>query len=267
MAPRLAFLAITAFWVTMNVWLWHDQYGGSQADDFDVPPELVWHKILTAPDSSSLSVYAHNERTGYCEFSTGVGQQMANLDEDRPPPAGLVARAGYQIHFSGNVALGGFTNRLKFDTRITFRTAREWSELALRLTTRNGMAEIHSVATNQTVRLRFNSDGMVYQHDLTFTELTNPGTLMRLIFGNWTDFLPGDMDFAELAAIRSTTPTWQWTARRTRLLIGSEKVPIYRLQTSLLGRTLTLDVSTLGDVLRVELPGEFEARIDELNRP
>jgi hypothetical protein len=267
MAHRLAFLALAAFWVTMNVWLWHDQYGGNDSDDFDVPPELVWHKILTAPDASSLSVYSANERMGYCEFSTGVGQQMATLDEDRPPPAGLVARAGYQIHFSGNVALGGFTNRLKFDTRVTFRTTREWSELSLRLTTRSGMAEIHSLATNQSVRVRFNSDGMVYQHDLPFAELTNPSTLMRLLFGNWADFLPGDFDLPELAAVRNAAPAWQWTARRTRLLIGSEKVPIYRLQTSLLGRTLTLDVSTLGDVLQLRLPGEFEARIDELNRP
>ena len=60
---------------------------------------------------------------GYCEFSTGVGQQMAALDEDRPPPEGLVARAGYQIHLAGNVALGDFTNRLKFDGARPFSTA------------------------------------------------------------------------------------------------------------------------------------------------
>ena len=38
-------------------------------------------------------------------------------------------------------------------------------------------------------------------------------------------------------------------------------------ESALLGRPLTIDVSTLGEILRVQLPGEFDARIDELNRP
>ena len=59
----------------------------------------------------------------------------------------------------------------------------------------------------------------------------------------------------------------EWDARRTRMKIGSESVPVYRLETSVLGHTVGVDVSTLGEILRVQLPGNFTAIIDELNKP
>jgi hypothetical protein len=86
--------------------------------------DLVCRKILTAPDASSLSVYQDGQKMGFCEFSTSIQQEMANLDENNPPPEGLVASAGYQIRLNGNVAFGDFTNRVKFDGRISnFRRA------------------------------------------------------------------------------------------------------------------------------------------------
>ncbi|HEV2693745.1 MAG TPA: hypothetical protein VG347_12710, partial [Verrucomicrobiae bacterium] len=88
MTARLTFAGIAVFWVTMNILLWRMEYG-TRGGDTPVPFELVWRKILTAPDASSLSVYQRSERMGYAEFSTSVGQSMAALDEDKPPPEGL----------------------------------------------------------------------------------------------------------------------------------------------------------------------------------
>ena len=112
MIPRLAFLLIAAFWVAMNVLLWRAEYG-SHGGGIPVPVDLVCRKILTAPDASSLTVYQDGQKTGFCEFSTSVEQEMAKLDEDKPPPEGIVARAGYQIRLDGNVAFGDFTNRVQ----------------------------------------------------------------------------------------------------------------------------------------------------------
>ena len=56
MSARLTFFAIAAFWLTMNVLLWQAEYG-SHGGEMDVPPQIVWRKILTAPDASSLTVY------------------------------------------------------------------------------------------------------------------------------------------------------------------------------------------------------------------
>ena len=65
-------------------------------------------------------------------------------------------------------------------------------------------------------------------------------------------------DYSDLPA--STSP--EWTASRTRVKIGTEAVPVYKLKTLLLGREITVIVSTLGELLRVELPGGIIARID-----
>ena len=149
-----------------------------------MPLELVWRKILTAPDASSLSVYQNHERTGYCEFATSVGQQMATVDADKPPPEGLVKQAGYQIHLSGNVALNDFTNRLKFAGRVQFASVSAWEEVTLKVSSRLTSVEIHALATNQTVQLKINSEGAVWEREVTLADLKNPGSLARALLGN-----------------------------------------------------------------------------------
>jgi hypothetical protein len=258
---RLTFLAIAAFWLMMNALLWRQEFGGHSGDT-PVPTALVWHKILTAPDASSLTVYQGNDRMGYAEFSTGVGQEMATVDADRPPQESLVKRAGYQIHLAGNVALGDFTNRLKFDGRIQFANTRQWRELNLKIIARLAVVEIHSFASNQTVHVRVRAEGAELERDLTFADLQNPAALLRAFAGNLADSLLGAVELPALNAAAGAQQM-EWRASRTRVKIGSEFVPVYRLQTEVLGQNLTVDVSTLGEILRVRLPGDFCARIDE----
>jgi hypothetical protein len=83
-----------------------------------VPLDLVCRKILTAPDASSLSVYQDGQKWASANFPPASSRKWPMLDEDNPPPEGLVARAGYQIRLTGNVAFGDFTNRVKFDGRV-----------------------------------------------------------------------------------------------------------------------------------------------------
>jgi hypothetical protein len=265
MPARLTFLAIAAFWLTMNVLLWRAEYG-SHSGGTPVPVELVWRKILTAPDASSLSVYQNGDRTGYCELSTSVGQEMAAADADRPPPAGLVRQAGYQIHLAGNIALGDFTNRVKFDGRLNFSPAREWREIELKISSHQVVVEIHSLATNQTVHLKINSGGGMLEKDLSFADLQNPSALVRALMGNVADTLFGALDLPDLAAT-SAAQKLEWRASRTRVKIGTEAVPVYRIETDVLGRDVLMDISTLGEILRVELPGGISARIDEWGKP
>lgn len=265
MIPRLTFIAFAAFWVTMNVLLWRMEYG-SQGGDIPVPLQLVWRKILTAPDASSLSVYQNGDRTGYCELSTSVGQQMATMDENKPPPEGFGTRTGYQLHFAGNIALGDFTNRLKFDGRIQFSTKRAWEEINFKITSHLATVEIHSVATNQTVHVRVISDDESTERDLPFSDLENPNALIRAFTGNFADALLGSMDLPDFMSDAGGQKI-QWLSRRTRIKIGSESVPVYRLETSVLGRPISVDVSTLGEILRIRMPGNVTAIIDELNKP
>lgn len=265
MTARLTFLAITGFWLTMNVLLWRAEYG-AHAGDTPVPVALVWRKILTAPDASSLSVYQKSDRMGYCEVSTGIGQEMANADADKLPPDNLVKRVGYQLHLAGNVSFGDFTNRVKFDGQLRFSNLHQWRELTLKVTTRMAVVEIHSLATNQMIHVKITSDSEVMERNLAIADLQNPTALLHAFVGDFADPLLGTMDLPDFKTMAGDQPL-EWTAIRTRVKIGAEAVPIYRLETSVLGHDVVVDCSTLGEVLRVDLPGNISARIDEWLRP
>jgi len=122
------------------------------------------------------------------------------------------------------------------------------------------------VATNEVVHVKIMGEAMALERDVTFADLKNPDALVRTFAGNFADVLLGAVTLPDLAP-----PTGEqavtWDARRTRVKIGTEAVPVYRLETSALGRSFVVDVSTLGEILRVELPGGISARIDEWSKP
>jgi hypothetical protein len=247
----------------MNLLLWQAEYG-LRGNGMPVPVDLVWRKILTAPDISSLTVYQNGQRTGFCQFSTSVEQAMAALDEDNLPPDGIVAHAGYQLRFDGNISLGEFTNRFTFDGRIQFSSRRNWRELNLKLSAHGTAVEIHSVATNQTVHLKITGEGAVIERDFTFAELQNPNSLLHTLAGEWGGGLLGDLD---LPVVPQTTAdlaqSLRWEAHHDRLRIGREPVSAYRLETRVFDHPIVIYVSTLGEILRVELPGGMTAVLDQ----
>lgn len=266
MSSRVSFVFVAAFWITMNVLLWRVEYG-SRGSGVAVPVDLVWRKILTAPDASSMNIYQDGERSGFCEFATSVEMEMAKLDEDKPPPEGLVARAGYSIHLNGNTSLGDFTNRIRFDARLLFSAKRRWRELNLKISSRAATVEISSLASNQTVHLKITGDGGTLERDLAFDDLRNPNALLRAFAADFGGGLPGLLDLPVLPlAPADITPNLPWEARRARLKIGREPVSAYRLETSVLGRPVVIYVSTLGEILRVELPAGITATLDEWSK-
>jgi len=264
MSARLTFLAIAAFWVTMNVLLWREEFA-ARAGATPVPFDLVWKKILTAPEASSLDIYQGGKHAGYCEFSTSIGQQMAELDDEKLPSENLAARAGYQVNLTGNFAPSGLTNHIKFNGRLRFDNLRQWRELDLKITAHQTTVEIQSLAAQRTLHLKITDDGAVVERVLTFAELQNPNTIIRTVLGDTGKIFPGGFELPELAP--AGAPKIQWTACRTRIRIGAETVPVYRLETVALGYTVSADISTIGEILRVALPGNLSARINGLNQP
>jgi len=265
MMARGIFFFITAFWITMNVLLWRAEYG-AHGPGIPIPVDLVWRKILTAPDASALSVYQDGRRSGFCEFSTSVEQEMAKLDEDSPPPEGVAARAGYQIRLDGNVGLGDFTNRVRFDGRLKFSSARDWRELNLKISMRGATMEIHSSATNQIANLKITSDGAVIERDIPVADLQNPNALLRSFTGDLGGGLLGGFGLPVIPPTAALAQNLHWEARRDRLKIGREMVSAYRLETQLLQNKIVIYASTLGEILRVELPGGIIATLDEWNK-
>jgi hypothetical protein len=264
--PRISFLFIAAFWVTMNVLLWRTEYG-SHSGGISVPLDLVWRKILTAPDPSELAIYQNGQRSGFCQFSTGVEQEMAKLDENSLPPEGLAARAGFQIRLNGSLSLGEITNRVKFDGRLQFSSVRNWRELNLKIATRAVTVGIHSLATNQTVALEITADGSTELRVFSFTDLKSPSKLLRAFAGNSDDVFLGGFELPELPQTAALAQSLRWQASRERLMIGREPVSVYCLETQVLQNKIAIYVSTIGEILRVELPGGITAVIEGWGKP
>ena len=263
MIPRIAFVLIAAFWIAMNILLWRAEYvhGGT---GIRVPMALVWQKILTAPDISSLTVFQDGDRIGFCEFSTSVEQEMATLDEGKPVPEGVNTHAVHQIRFNGNVGLGDFTNRLTFNGTVEFTRQRAWRELNLKVTSHYATIEIHSVAAEGTFHLIITSDDISTERVFSFHDLENPNGLLHAFAGS-----PGSSWFEGLdLPVMSVTPgrlaqNIHWEAHLDRLIIGRESVPAYRLEAHVLGRPVVIYVSTLGEILHVDLPGGLTAAFDQ----
>ena len=266
MILRLTFLLIAAFWVGMNVLLWRVEYG-SHGAGVSVPPALVWQKILTAPDISSLNVFQDGERTGFCEFSTRVEQEMATLDEGDAVPKQINSRPGYQIRFSGNVSLGDFTNRLTFNGQLEFSPQREWREINLKLSSHAVTVGIHSLAAEQTVRLAIANDGVTNEQVFSFVNFQDPNNMWSAFLGNLGEWaaaldLPSDLQAPSMLA-----QNIHWEARLDRRMLGGESMLAYRLETRIFDRPIVIYVSTLGEILRVELPGNVIASFDQFGNP
>ena len=135
----------------------------------------------------------------------------------------------------------------------------------LKLTSHGDSVEIHSVATNQTVYLKITTDGVIIAREFTFADLQDPNTLLRSLAG---DLGGGLLDGLELFPLPQTPATLagnlHWEAHHDRLMVGREPVSAYRLETRFLDRSIVIYVSTLGEILRVELPGGVTALLDQL---
>ena len=189
---------------------------------------------------------------------------MAALDEDKLPPEGIVARAGYQIRFEGNVSLGEFTNRLNFSGRLQFSSRRAWRELNLKLSSHLATVEIHSAAADQTVHLKIASDGAIIDHEFTFADLQNPGAVFNALTGNFGGGPLGGLNWPAVPQTPAALAgNLRWEAHHERLMMNREPVSAYRLETRVLDQPVVIDVSTLGEILRVELPGGITATIDQ----
>src|SRR5438552_13877136 len=145
MISRAALILITVFWITMNVLLWRAEYGPQRAAGASVPPELVWQKMLTAPDSSSLSIFHHGAKIGFCHWMTSVGEDLSKLKGDEAPPEGMIERVtGYRIQFEGNLSLPDVPGRVRFDCNLKLATNQVWEEFSGRLNLRPTVWEVRS---------------------------------------------------------------------------------------------------------------------------
>ena len=267
MFARALLVVLTAFWLTMNVLLWRAEYGGRPGLGSTVPVRVVWEKILTAPDSSSLTIFHKGKKIGFCHWITSVGEDLAKMSASETPPEGMVRRiVNYHLELDGDLTLADVGDRLRFDSHLNLGSDRQWQELDLRLNLRPSSWEVRSLAAEQTVRVSWQDEAQKFNRVLSFTELENPGALLQEFGGPFAAGLLAGVGLTATpdgAALQ--TLGLQWEARHESIKLGHSPIKTYRLQARLLDRfAVVVFVSRVGEILRVELPDGIVLANDQL---
>jgi len=257
MFHRLFFPLVALFWATMNVLLWRAEFGGRGELGSVVPAEVVWQKILTAPDDSTMEIRWNSKRIGYCRWVANVGEELATgkiSDEDYAPEGMVKQLAGYTIDLEGNVLAGETPSRFRFSAHARFASNQLWQEFRVRAALRPGIWEIETRAADEKLHLKYDDGGAAkWERTLNYSELRNPRALIEELGGPLAAALVSQT--APLDQPKEVSLGLRWEARNDWLRIGHTQVRIYRLQTRLFDRyRAVVLVSRVGEIMQVELP-------------
>jgi hypothetical protein len=270
MRRHLILFVLALFWLATMTWLWRSEFGGQGAAGSAVPVQFVWEKILTAPDYSALQITHRGTNIGYCRWSTGAGQDLSaawRVGDESGPVATSAPPAGYDLDLEGNITLAVFGTRLGYDLNLKLGPDQAWQEFHAKFKLRPDEYRVDAVAADKSVRVASQVGGTRYLRTFSFADLQNPQRLLREAGG---PLLPALLASAGVPlstnALARLSPGLTWQARQDWLLAGRTRMRVYRLETKLLDRfRIRVSVSPVGEILRVELPGEILFQHETLN--
>jgi hypothetical protein len=247
----------------MNVLLWRKEVRGRSEPGGPVPLEIVATKILTAPDDSSLEVRRHGKRIGFLRWVPNVGDEFASgkVMRDDALIEGMVRKVtGYAIDLDGTIDQANDEEGMRFHTHLELTTNRLWRQFNLRVNVRQTVYQIEADPAKEQVSLHVESGQQQINKTWGRDELSNPRALIRELGGplaemilRW-DLLSGLGKQGE--AEREVKVTW--TAQHDWLTVGHARIKVYRTRVRVLDLfEAVIFVSPVGEILRVELPGEI----------
>lgn len=264
MIRRLYFWAVILFWVTMNILLWRAEMSGQRGKSGSpVPPDLVWTRILTAPDDSSLEVYHRGRRLGHCRWWANITEPK-NQNEQNPDIESIEGRVeritGYTLDLEGNILINTNQPRLRFTWHSEFGSNKAWRNMSLRLYARPLTIDVKADAAAQIITVARRDDESAWERTFTFSDLSKPDKLLGglgLPFGGLLlSGLPA-MPSGDLKSIAKLDLGLNWEAQNDWLEAGNARVRVYRLQARLFDKYhAVVHVSRVGEILRLELPGD-----------
>src|SRR5262245_6663133 len=170
MRYRVVFLAVTGFFVTMNVLLWRSEFAGRGRFGTMIPPKVVWDKVLTSPDNSFLEIRHHGNKIGRGNWVASIREALADMSEAGAnlPPDGMIKHVtGYRLDFDGSLALEALP-RLRFYFSLTLDTNQLWKNLDLRVHLKPLAWEIDAQADTQQVRVSIQDEDGRTEYIYTF---------------------------------------------------------------------------------------------------
>ncbi|HOK76865.1 MAG TPA: hypothetical protein PLW35_03990 [Verrucomicrobiota bacterium] len=265
MIRRLYFSAVILFWVTMNILLWRAEMSGQRGKSGSpVPPDLVWTRILTAPDDSSLEVYHRGRRLGHCRWWANITEPK-NQNEQNPDIESIEGRVeritGYTLDLEGNILINTNQPRLRFTWHSEFGSNKAWRNMSLRLYARPLTIDVKADAAAQIITVARRDDESAWERTFTFSDLSKPDKLLGglgLPFGGLLLSGLSAMPSGDLKSIAKLDLGLNWEAQNDWLEAGNARVRVYRLQARLFDKYhAVVHVSRVGEILRLELPGDL----------
>ena len=266
MRSRIFFLGVVSFWLVMNFLLWRSQWGAHSRIGNAVPVEVVWDKILTAPDNSSLEIFDHERRIGNCHWLANIGNsplsENNNISDDYSPETTIKPVTKYTLNFDGNSVLPG-SNRVRFDVSLTLSTNHSWQDFHLSVRMRPTSWDVRATAATDKVAIKMDDNGTIWQKTFKFSDLRNPETLLGDLGGAPALALLGGSALPlQMDSLSQVASGIQWQAHEDWIQFGHSKARAYRLETEILGRPFYVFVSRVGEILWVEFPDKITLRND-----
>jgi hypothetical protein len=263
MIARFLFALVAVFWLTMNYLLWRSEFGSAQEVGSAVPVEKIWQKVLTAPDSSALDVFQNGKKIGFARWMANVGEELTTgqlLNEELPE--GQVKKlTHYTLDIEGNIRPRALTNNLRFSFNFKFSTNQTWQEIYLRVSVRPNNWEGRASALQQILAFKIEDDEGRWERSFKFSELKHPDELAREMGGPLGAIVFNSLgSFGAAAGEKNLSFSFglTWQGRNDSIRFGRNQIHVYTLRTRILNRyDVTLYVSRVGEILRIDLPEEF----------
>lgn len=265
MARKLSFALITLFWITMNALLWRAEFAGKEVGA-EVPVSLIWQKILTSPDDSGLAVNITGDRVGYVRWAPNIGEEVATgktADEAAELEGRVKKLAGYTIHADGNFIMPEGAGRVRFDLDAKFAANNQWTEWKLKGIQRPNIWSISADRKKETIEFTLGEGAAAVKQTLHFADFRNPGKLIDDLGVASTlpmaaALLPNLASSAGGTNSLSLSLGLKWEGRQDWLQMGHSRVKVYQLRAHILDKyEAVIIVSRVGEILRVQLPGDM----------
>ena len=278
MIRHLPFAIITVFFLVMNYQLYQKDFKQVDAEGAKVPLEMVWGRMLRAPDESFLYMFQDKKRLGSMRWSAEAVELVteSTTNNVQYTTEGMVRNpANYLVDIrSGHLLLGKDYGNVNFDMSANFSTNNEWQTFEFGLHQKPIKFQVLANATNETLRINWIDSERLTEHLFTFDELRDPAAIAGKLFGplplaqftgGLLTGLGGGMagmsddprfNIGALLKVGISIESFQdW------LKIGHSRLRCYRITITLPDqRAANVYISRIGEILRVTLPNKIEFR-------
>ena len=150
-------------------------------------------------------------------------------------------------------------------SKILFTTNFNWQEFSVRLHQRPFTAEVAGDAVKSLATFRLSDGTSNWEQEVPLQDLKDPKKLAVRFGGPLVGNAVGMFMDEAVTKARSTVSELKWQAHNDWLKVGYARLRVFRLRAQLSeSQEVVVYVSRVGEILKVELPGQILMVNDEL---